>query len=245
MLTRRQLIIQTPAALLTAAALPVVTFAKTDAQAAPTQAPSATGPFTLPALGYAVDALEPHIDAQTMTIHHDRHHQTYVTNLNNALAGSPELRSRSVEDLVKNLATLPENIRTAVRNSGGGHLNHTMFWTSLKKGGGALPSAEIGRAITGDFSTFDSMKTQLISTALAVFGSGWAWLSVEPGGKLVIEGLPNQDNPITKGNRPILGIDVWEHAYYLKYQNRRAEYVNAIFNVIDWDVVQQRYLKKT
>lgn len=244
MLTRRQLIIRTPAALLTAAALPAVTFAKTNGQAAPTQAPSATGPFTLPALGYAVDALEPHIDAQTMAIHHDRHHQTYVTNLNNALAGSPELRSRSIEDLVKNLATLPENVRTAVRNSGGGHLNHTMFWTSLKKGGGAPPSAELGRAITGDFSTFDSMKTQLISTALAVFGSGWAWLSVEPGGKLVIEGLPNQDNPITKGNRPILGIDVWEHAYYLKYQNRRAEYVNAIFNVIDWDAVQQRYLKK-
>lgn len=242
MLTRRQLIIGTPAAVL-ATAVATKTFAAglgVESQAAPAPA----GPFTLPALGYAVDALEPHIDAQTMTIHHDRHHQAYVTNLNNAVANLPDLRSRTVEDLVKNVATLPETVRTAVRNNGGGHLNHTMFWTSLKKGGSAQPSAELGRAITGDFSTFDSMKTQLSAAAMSVFGSGWAWLSVEPGGKLVIEGLPNQDSPITKDNRPILGIDVWEHAYYLKYQNRRRDYVDAIFNVIDWDVVQQRFLKK-
>jgi len=244
MLTRRQLIIGTPAAMLTAAAFPASALAKATAQATPAQPAPPTGPFTLPALGYAVDALEPHIDAQTMTIHHDRHHQAYVTNLNNAVANLPDLKSRTVEDLVKNIATLPETVRTAVRNNGGGHLNHTMFWTSLKKGGSALPSAELGRAITGDFSTFDSMKTQLSAAAMSVFGSGWAWLSVEPGGKLVIESLLNQDSPITKGNRPILGIDVWEHAYYLKYQNRRRDYVDAIFNVIDWDVVQQRFLKK-
>jgi Fe-Mn family superoxide dismutase len=240
MLTRRQIIIGI-------AALPTVALAKVGAvslHSQATQAPSSSGPFTLPPLGYAPDALEPHIDAQTMTIHHDRHHQAYVTNLNNAVAGSPALRSRSVEDLVKGVDALPENVRTAVRNNGGGHLNHTMFWTSLKKGGSAPPSAELGRAITGDFSTFDSMKTQLGAAAMAVFGSGWAWLSVDPSGKLVIEGLPNQDNPITKGNRPLLGIDVWEHAYYLKYQNRRRDYVDAIFNVIDWDVVQQRFLKK-
>ncbi len=243
MLTRRQLIIGTPAAVL-ATAVASKAFAATTDDAGHQAAPAPAGPFTLPALGYAVDALEPHIDAQTMMIHHDRHHQTYVTNLNNAVANLPDLRARTVEDLVKNIATLPETVRTAVRNSGGGHLNHTMFWTSLKKGGSAPPSAELGRAITGDFSTFDSMKTQLSAAAMSVFGSGWAWLSVEPGGKLVIESLPNQDSPITKGNRPILGIDVWEHAYYLKYQNRRAEYVNAIFNVIDWDVVQTRFLKK-
>jgi len=241
MLTRRELIIGL-------SAIPTVALAKAGAvsldnfQAA--QTPTASGPFTLPPLGYAVDALEPFIDAQTMTIHHDRHHQTYVTNLNNAVANLPDLKTRSVEDLVKNVNTLPENVRAAVRNSGGGHLNHTMFWTSLKKGGSAPPTAELGRAITGNFSTFDSMKAQLSAAALGVFGSGWAWLSVDPSGRLVIEALPNQDSPVTKGNRPILGIDVWEHAYYLKYQNRRAEYVNAIFNVIDWDMVQTRFIKK-
>ncbi len=244
MLSRRQLIIGTPAAVITTVAAARAAASVINEPLQATQAPSSSGPFTLPPLGYAADALEPHIDAQTMTIHHDRHHQTYVTNLNNAVAGSPELRSRPIEDLVKNLSTLPETVRTAVRNNGGGHLNHTMFWTSLKKGGSAPPSAELGRAITGDFSTFDSMKTQLAAAAMSVFGSGWAWLSVEPGGKLVIEGTPNQDNPITKGNRPLVGIDVWEHAYYLKYQNRRRDYVDAIFNVIDWDVVQQRFLKK-
>lgn len=250
MLTRRQLIIGTPAAVLTTAiaskaAASVFTAAHPgDSSGGQAAAAPVTGPFTLPALGYAVDALEPHIDAQTMTIHHDKHHQGYVTNLNNAVANAPDLKTRSVEDLVKNVNTLPENVRTAVRNNGGGHFNHTMFWASLKKGGSAPPSAELGRAITGDFSTFDSLKTQLSAAAMGVFGSGWAWLSVEPGGKLIIEGLPNQDSPITKGNRPILGIDVWEHAYYLKYQNRRKDYVDAIFNVIDWDMVQARYLKK-
>jgi Fe-Mn family superoxide dismutase len=248
MLSRRQLIIGTPAAVIATAIASTAAAGSSQGargQATPaTPPPSPSGPFTLPPLGYAADALEPHIDAQTMTIHHGRHHQAYVTNLNTAVASAPELRSRSIEDLVKNLSTVPEAVRTTVRNNGGGHLNHSMFWTSLKKGGSAPPSAELGRAIAGDFSTFDSMKTQLGAAAMAVFGSGWAWLSVEPGGKLVIEGLPNQDNPLTKGHRPILGIDVWEHAYYLKYQNRRRDYVDAIFNVIDWDVVQQRFLKK-
>ncbi|TAK17966.1 MAG: superoxide dismutase [Acidobacteria bacterium] len=245
MLTRRQLIIGTPATLLTTA-IAGKAFAGTigvnDAQAA--QPAPAAGPFTLPPLGYAVDALEPHIDAQTMTIHHDRHHQTYVTNLNNAVATAPELKTRSVEDLVQNLASLPASVQTAVRNSGGGHLNHTMFWTSLKKGGGVPPSAELGRAITAAFGSFDALKTQLTNTATGVFGSGWAWLSLDPAGKLIVEPSPNQDNPITKGNTPLLGIDVWEHAYYLKYQNRRKDYVDAIFNVIDWDVVQQRFAAK-
>ena len=245
MLTRRQLIIGTPALVVTTAVASRAFAEAVDIAGA--QAPQATpaaGPFTLPPLGYAVDALEPHIDAQTMTIHHDRHHQTYVTNLNNAVATAPELKTRSVEDLVKNFASLPASVQGAVRNSGGGHLNHAMFWTSLKKGGGAPPSAELGRAITATFGSFDALKTQLTNTATGVFGSGWAWLSLDPTGKLIVEGSPNQDNPITKGNTPLLGIDVWEHAYYLKYQNRRRDYVDAIFNVIDWEMVQARFAKK-
>ena len=181
MLTRRQLIIGTPAAVLTTAIASKATASVFMAShlrdsyggqaVGQASAASAPGPFTLPALGYAVDALEPNIDAQTMTIHHDKHHQTYVTNLNNAVANAPDLKTRSVEDLVKNVNTLPEHVRTAVRNSGGGHLNHTMFWTSLKKGGSAPPSGELGRAITGDFSTFDSLKTQLSAAAMGVLNS--------------------------------------------------------------------------
>lgn len=245
MLTRRQLIIGTPAAVLTTAVASKAFAGALDI--AGTQAPQPVppaGPFTLPPLGYAVDALEPHIDAQTMTIHHDKHHQTYVTNLNNAVANYPDLQKTSARELVRTLNSLPEALRTAVRNSGGGHVNHTMFWTSLKKGGSAPPSAELGQAIAASFRTFDALKTQLTTTAMGVFGSGWAWLSVDPSGKLVVDGLPNQDNPLTSGNKPILGIDVWEHAYYLKYQNVRRSYVDAIFNVIDWDMVQTRFLGK-
>ena len=242
MISRRQLLISTPAAAL---ATVIATRTSASLAAAPQAAPAPpTGPFTLPALGYAVDALEPHIDAQTMTIHHDKHHQAYVTNLNTAVASAPELKTRTVDDLVKNLNTLPEAVRTAVRNNGGGHFNHTMFWTSLKKGGGQPPTAELAKAIDASFGSFDKLKAQLTTTATGVFGSGWAWLSLDPSGKLIVEGAPNQDNPITRGNKPILGIDVWEHAYYLRYQNRRKDYVDAIFNVIDWDMVQQRFSAK-
>ena len=200
MMTRRQLLAAAPAAVLTTA---LTARASGQTPAAPQTAPPATGPFTLPPLGYAVDALEPHIDAQTMTIHHDRHHQAYVTNLNNAVANAPDLKARTVEDLVKNLSTLPESVRAAVRNNGGGHLNHTMFWTSLKKGGGQPPTSELAAAITASFGSFDTLKSQLTTTAMGVFGSGWAWLTVDPTGKLAVEGAPNQDNPITRGHRPL------------------------------------------
>ncbi|MEQ1910869.1 MAG: superoxide dismutase [Vicinamibacterales bacterium] len=235
-LTRRQVLLRSAATL----ALPL--YATLESQPLAAQAPAApTGPFTLPALPYAADALEPHIDAQTMTIHHDRHHATYVTNLNTALANYNDLKSRNVEDLVRSIDTLPEAVRTAVRNQGGGHLNHTWFWTSLKKGGSPVPSAEFGTALNGTFGDFAKFKESLAVAATGVFGSGWAWLSIDRTGKLVIETTPNQDNPLTRGNRPLLGIDVWEHAYYLKYQNRRRDYVDAIFNVVDWNVVQERW----
>ena len=233
-LTRRQLLLR--GALVAALPLPVMPDPALAAQAP--QAPN--GPFTLPPLGYPVDALEPHVDAQTMTIHHDRHHATYVTNLNAALAPFNELKTRSIEDLVRSLDTLPEAVRTAVRNQGGGHLNHTWFWTSLKKGGSAPPGAELGRAIAASYGEFAKFKEALAVAATGVFGSGWAWVSLDRTGTLLIETTPNQDNPLSRGNRPLLGIDVWEHAYYLKYQNRRRDYVDAFFNVIDWDVVQQR-----
>ena len=206
------------------------------------QGPTApSGPFTLPPLPYPADALEPHIDAQTMTIHHDRHHAAYVTNLNATLANYNDLKSRSVEDLVRSLDTLPEAVRTAVRNQGGGHLNHAWFWPSLKKGGSALPSAEFGKAVDGAFGDFVKFKESLAVAATGVFGSGWAWLSVDKGGTLVIETTANQDNPLTRGNHPLLGIDVWEHAYYLKYQNRRNEYLAAWWNVVNWAEIEKRF----
>ncbi|MEQ1910329.1 MAG: superoxide dismutase [Vicinamibacterales bacterium] len=235
-LTRRQVLLRSAAAF----ALPLYSTLESQPLAAQAPAPP-IGPFTLPALPYAADALEPHIDAQTMTIHYDRHHATYVTNLNTALASYNDLKTRPVDDLVKNLDTLPEAVRTAVRNQGGGHLNHSWFWTSLKKGGSAPPSAEFGKAIETKFGDFAKFKESLAVAATGVFGIGWGWLSVDRTGQLVIETTPNQDNPLTRGNRPLLGIDVWEHAYYLKYQNRRRDYVDAIFNVIDWDVVQERW----
>ncbi len=241
-LTRRQLLLRSAAAV----ALPIrqpLDFERAlggpELLAQAAAAPS--GPFTLPPLPYAADALEPHIDAQTMTIHHDRHHATYVTNLNTALANYNDLKSRSVEDLVRSIDTLPEAVRTAVRNQGGGHLNHTWFWTSLKKGGSAPPSAEFGKAIDAAFGDFAKFKESLAVATTGVFGSGWGWLSIDRTGKLVIETTPNQDNPLTRGNRPLVGIEVWEHAYYLKYQNRRRDYVDAIFNVVDWNAIQERW----
>ncbi|MBP1634646.1 MAG: Manganese superoxide dismutase [Acidobacteria bacterium] len=193
----------------------------------------------LPPLPYAYDALEPHIDQQTMRIHHDKHHGTYVTNLNAALEPHADLQRQSVEDLLKNLASVPEQIRTAVRNNGGGHANHTMFWEIMKPGGGPI-SGRIAEAITGTFGSFDAFRDQFNKAALGRFGSGWAWLVQGGDGRLSIESTANQDSPLMEGRWPVFGLDVWEHAYYLKYQNRRADYVSAWWSVINWDVVSAR-----
>jgi superoxide dismutase, Fe-Mn family len=208
----------------------------------PSATPPPGGPFTLPALPYALDALEPHIDARTMEIHHGKHHAAYVTNLNKAIAEAPPLKTKSVEDLVKDLNSVPEKIRTAVRNNGGGHSNHTLFWQMLKKGGGGEPKGELGKAIDKTFNNYSGFKEKLSEAATKVFGSGWAWLLLE-GKDLKIESTPNQDSPLSQGKSPLLGIDVWEHAYYLKYQNRRADYIAAWFNVINWDFVADRFSK--
>jgi Fe-Mn family superoxide dismutase len=194
----------------------------------------------LPALPYAYDALEPHIDAQTMEIHHGRHHATYVNNLNAALEGHADLQSKSVEELISNLDALPESIRTAVRNNGGGHANHTLFWQILSPNGGGAPSGELADAINQTFGSFDNFKAEFTKAATTRFGSGWAWLVVD-GGKLAITSTPNQDSPIMEGKTPILGLDVWEHAYYLKYQNKRPDYIAAFWNVVNWDEVSKRY----
>jgi Fe-Mn family superoxide dismutase len=204
--------------------------------------PPAT-PFTLPPLPYAYDALEPSFDAETMHLHHDKHHQTYVNNLNAAVAGHPELAGRTVEELVANLDAVPEAIRTAVRNSGGGHANHSFWWTTLGKGG-AAPMGELAKAIDSSLGSFSAFQDKLTAAALSVFGSGWAWLAKLPGGALTIETTPNQDSPLTHGHKPVLAIDVWEHAYYLKYQNRRAEYVKAYFQVVHWDFVSAQFAGK-
>jgi Fe-Mn family superoxide dismutase len=195
---------------------------------------------TLPKLPYAYDALEPHIDAQTMEIHHSRHHKGYVDNLNKALAGT-DLAGKSVEEILVNLDAVPEKVRTAVRNNGGGHYNHTLFWQMMSPKGG-MPKGPLTEAITAAFRDVETMLKQLKEAALRRFGSGWAWVAVQPGGKLAISSSPNQDNPImSKSGVAILGIDVWEHAYYLKYQNKRGDYVDAFFKVINWDFVSERY----
>ena len=194
---------------------------------------------TLPTLPYDAAALEPHIDAQTMQIHHGKHHAAYVNNLNAALEKHPGLQGKSVEDLVKNLAAVPEDIRTAVRNNGGGHINHTMFWQIMGPGKGGAPTGAIGEAITATFGSFDTFKDLMNKAGVGRFGSGWAWL-VDAGGKLSIETTANQDSPLMEGKRPILGIDVWEHAYYLKYQNRRPDYLAAWWSVVNWDEVNKR-----
>ncbi len=194
----------------------------------------------LPALPYATNALEPYIDTMTMEIHHGKHHGAYVTNLNNALANYPDLQSKTVEELIVNLSGIPEAIRTAVRNNGGGHLNHTMFWQQLKPGGSA-PGGAVLDAITSTFTSLDSFKDQFNKAGLGRFGSGWAWLVVDKSKKLAIVSTANQDSPLTDGLAPILGVDVWEHAYYLKYQNRRADYLGAIWNVLNWEDVAARF----
>ena len=193
----------------------------------------------LPKLPYAPAALEPHIDAQTMEIHHGKHHAAYVNNLNAALEKHADLAGKSAEDLIKNLSAVPEAIRTAVRNNGGGHVNHTMFWQIMGPGKGGAPSGAIADAINGAFGSFDAFKDQMNKGGAGRFGSGWVWL-VDNGGNLAVESTANQDNPMMEGKKPIFGIDVWEHAYYLKYQNRRPDYLAAWWNVIDWDAVNAR-----
>lgn len=201
------------------------------------------GPFSLPPLPYAIDALEPYIDAQTMQIHHSKHHAAYVNNLNSAVAGHPELAGKTVEELIRGWQSLPESIRSAVRNNGGGHANHSLFWLSLAKNSGEGPKGELSKAIERKFGGYDKFREQFTKAALGVFGSGWAWLTLGSGSELMIQSTPNQDNPWMQGQTPIFGIDVWEHAYYLKYQNRRAEYVTAFYNVINWDFAGNRYSK--
>ena len=198
--------------------------------------------YTLPELPYAYDALEPHIDARTMEIHHTKHHQAYINNVNAALEGHADLAGKSICDLMRGLASVPEDIRTAVRNNGGGHSNHSLFWTILSPNGGGNPAGELGEAITSTFGGFDQFKEKFNKAAATRFGSGWAWLSVD-GGKLVVESTANQDTPLSEGRTPILGLDVWEHAYYLNYQNRRPDYVSAFWNVVNWDEVASRYGK--
>ncbi|MEK5479768.1 superoxide dismutase [Paenibacillus sp. FSL R5-0407] len=199
----------------------------------------------LPDLPYPANALEPHIDEQTMNIHHDRHHNTYVTNLNAALEQAPELQSKSVEELISDLNSVPENIRTAVRNNGGGHANHTLFWQVIGPGGGGAPTGAVAEAIDRELSGFDKFKEDFTKAATTRFGSGWAWLVVGKDGKLAITSTPNQDNPLSEGLTPILGLDVWEHAYYLKYQNKRPDYISAFWNIINWDEVNKRYESAT
>jgi len=197
-------------------------------------------PFTLPALPYAPDALEPHIDKMTMEIHHGKHHGTYVTNLNKALESAPELAKKTLEELLaNNCAIVPENIRTAVRNNGGGHANHSLFWTLMGPKKGGQPSGKTAEAIKSVFGSFESLKEKFAAAAMGRFGSGWAWL-VKSGGKLEIYSTANQDSPLMEAKSPVLGLDVWEHAYYLKYQNRRADYVAAWWNVVNWEEVEKR-----
>jgi Fe-Mn family superoxide dismutase len=196
--------------------------------------------FTLPDLPYAFDALAPHIDAQTMEIHHDKHHAAYIAKVNAAIAGT-DLEGKSIEDLVTNLDGVPENIHGAVRNNGGGHANHSLFWTVMGPGGGGDPTDDIGAAIDSDLGGFAAFKEAFTNAALTQFGSGWAWLTVGSGGKLEVTKTANQDSPLSSGGTPLLGVDVWEHAYYLNYQNRRPDYVAAFFNVINWSAVNDRY----
>ena len=194
---------------------------------------------TLPPLPYPSDALEPHIDKQTMEIHHGKHHNAYVTNLNAALEKYPELQAKSAEDLIRGINSVPEGIRTAVRNNGGGHVNHTMFWQIMGPNAGGQPTGAIADAINAAFGGFDKFKEEFKKAAVGRFGSGWAWV-VDNGGKIAIESSPNQDNPMMDGKKPVFGIDVWEHAYYLKYQNRRPDYVDAWWNVVNWNEINQR-----
>jgi Fe-Mn family superoxide dismutase len=198
-------------------------------------------PFTLPDLPYAHNALEPHIDARTMEIHHGKHHKAYIDNANAALEKHPALAGKSVEDLLRDLGAVPEDIRTAIRNNAGGHANHSLFWTIMKPHGGGKPSGDLAAAMEKAFGAFDAFKQQFETAAKTRFGSGWAWLSVKKDGALVVSSTANQDSPLSEGMTPILGLDVWEHAYYLHYQNRRPDYVAAFWNVVNWAEVEKRF----
>ncbi|MDE2223422.1 MAG: superoxide dismutase [Candidatus Omnitrophica bacterium] len=197
--------------------------------------------YSLPPLAYPYNALEPHIDARTMEIHHTKHHQAYINNVNNAIKGKADLENKSVEDLVANINAVPEDIRTVVRNNGGGHANHTFFWTIIGPKAGGTPQGKVAEAINQAFSSFDAFKEKFAQAAATRFGSGWAWLTVSKDGKLEISSTANQDSPLMEGKTPILGIDVWEHAYYLHYQNRRPDYVAAFWNVVNWQEVEKRF----
>lgn len=197
--------------------------------------------YTLPALPYPNDALEPYIDARTMEIHHTKHHQAYITNANKALEPYPELANLPVEQLISDLSKVPESIRTAVRNNAGGHANHSLFWTVLAPNAGGSPTGPLAEAINAAFGSFDAFKEKFAAAATTRFGSGWAWLTADSSGKVAIESTPNQDNPLMEGRQPILGLDVWEHAYYLHYQNKRPDYIAAFWNVVNWPEVAKRY----
>jgi superoxide dismutase, Fe-Mn family len=197
--------------------------------------------FELPPLPYAEDALEPHIDARTMSIHHDKHHAAYTNNLNKALEGHEEWQNKSIEEILRNIDQIPADIRTTVRNNGGGFANHSLFWKIMSPDGGGAPTGELAEAINEKFGSFDAFKEKLSNAAVNQFGSGWGWLVVKGDGSLDVYGLPNQDSPFMSGDTPILGVDVWEHAYYLNYQNRRPDYVSAWWNTIDWDQVAENY----
>lgn len=246
MLNRRELL---TGSLLAAAAGPTLAAAQappppTTAPVAPVPAPSPAavdGPYQLPALPWAVDALEPHLDARTVEIHHDRHHAAYVKNLNAALADLPDLAKLPVEELVAQLDRVPEAKRQAVRNHGGGHANHALFWRTMSPKGAGRPVGELAAAIDRRFGSQARLETELVQAALGVFGSGWAWLSRAADGSLAVETSPNQDSPWMAGRTPLVGVDVWEHAYYLKFQNRRADYLAAWLKVVDWEVVSARY----
>jgi len=199
--------------------------------------------YTLPPLAYPYNALEPHIDARTMEIHHTKHHQAYINNVNNAIKGKADLESKSVEDLIANLNAVPEDIRNVVRNNGGGHANHTFFWTIIGPKAGGQPTPKVAEAINKTFGSFDAFKEKFAAAATSRFGSGWAWLTVSKDGKLEISSSANQDSPIMEGKTPILGIDVWEHAYYLNYQNRRPDYIAAFWNVVNWAEVEKRFTR--
>jgi Fe-Mn family superoxide dismutase len=198
-------------------------------------------PFELHALPYAPDALEPHVDTQTMQIHHGKHHAAYTTNLNNALKDHPEWAAKDIVEILKNLDSVPEAVRGAVRNNGGGFYNHNLFWQWMTPGGGGEPKGALGEAITATFGSFAAFKEKFKAAAMTRFGSGWAWLSVTPDGSLIVESSANQDNPVSLGHTPVLGVDVWEHAYYLHYQNRRADYLEGFFNVVNWDFASKLY----
>ncbi len=198
-------------------------------------------PHSLPELGYAYDALEPHIDARTMEIHHSKHHNAYTTKVNNALKDHGALHARTAEELIRNLSSVPDAIRTAVRNNGGGYVNHALFWKILAPGGSSEPAGELAAAIQAAFGSVDGMKEKMTAAAAGQFGSGWGWLSVDASGQLQVSATPNQDSPLSQGATPILGVDVWEHAYYLKYQNRRPDYLAAFWNVVNWDAVAGNY----